>query len=73
MRIGTGWIGWTYDQTLDTPLEGILAAYEGRKEMLRAIFGGDEEPPAASAKRVQHGLVQQLAELAKREKGAIAK
>lgn len=56
---------------MDTPLEGVVAAYEGRKEMLRAIFGGgDEATQKPSAARVQHSLVKQLAELAKRTKGA---
>lgn len=42
-RYGTGWLGWTPEQTLDaTPFE-IIEAHKGRMEMLRAIFGGGEK------------------------------
>ena len=44
-RIGTGWLGWTPDETLDaTPIE-IREAYKGRLEMLKAIFGSSDEKP----------------------------
>lgn len=39
-RLGTGWLGWSERETLDASMSGILLAYEGRGEMLRAIFGG---------------------------------
>lgn len=38
--MGTGWLGWPADVTLDTPMALIVQAYEGRVEMLGAIFGG---------------------------------
>ncbi len=41
-RIGTGWLGWTPDETLDATPAEITLAYEGRLEMLKAIFGGSE-------------------------------
>lgn len=42
-RYGTGWLGWTPEQTLDaTPFE-IIEAHKGRMDMLRAIFGGGEK------------------------------
>jgi hypothetical protein len=44
LEIGMGWLGWTYDQTLDTPMPAIEAAYKGRIAMLKAIFGGDDAP-----------------------------
>ena len=34
-----GWLGWTEQQALDTTIEGIRLAYEGRMDMLGAIFG----------------------------------
>ena len=41
-RIGTGWLGWTPEITLDaTPVE-IQLAYAGRLEMLKAIFGSGQ-------------------------------
>ena len=45
-EIGTGWLGWPPAVTLDaTPME-ITLAYEGRRDMLKALFGAseDEEP-----------------------------
>lgn len=42
-RIGTGWLGWTPDVTLDATPTEIRLAYEGRVEMLRAVFGSSEE------------------------------
>lgn len=45
-RIGTGWLGWTPQDTLDATPTEIMQAYEGRMEMLRAIFGGSEETAA---------------------------
>lgn len=48
-KIGTGWLGWTPEQTLDsTPFE-IMLAHEGRQEMLRAIFGAPEKPEPTNA------------------------
>lgn len=42
-RWGTGWLGWTPDQTLDATPAEITEAYRGRVEMLRSIFGSSEE------------------------------
>lgn len=43
-RIGTGWLGWTPDTTLDSTPHEIMEAYAGRVELLKSIFGGSEEP-----------------------------
>lgn len=49
-RKGTGWLGWTPDDTLDaTPLQ-IVKAMEGKMEMLRAIYGGGEQQDAPGPK-----------------------
>lgn len=41
-RWGTGWLGWSPEQTLSsTPFE-IIEAHKGRMDMLKAIFGGGE-------------------------------
>ena len=51
-----GVLGWTYDQTLDTPMPAIAAALKARRgfvsEILRAVFGDGEPaaPPVASRK-----------------------
>lgn len=44
MEIGTGWIGWTEEQTLKTSIPVILAAYRGRVKMLNSVLGGDDTP-----------------------------
>lgn len=38
-----GWLGWSEGQTLDTSMPAIVMAYEGRLDMLRALFGGGED------------------------------
>lgn len=42
-RIGTGWLGWTAEDTWNASPAEILEAYKGRTEMLAAIFGGTSE------------------------------
>lgn len=45
-EVGTGWLGWTPDETIDAlPIE-IIAAHKGRVAMLKAIYG-DGEPDSA--------------------------
>jgi hypothetical protein len=44
--IGTGWLGWTAEQTLSTAPCEIAAAYQGRLDMFKALFGGEEKPKA---------------------------
>lgn len=60
LEIGTGWIGWTEDQTLATRITTILAAYKGRVGMLKAGFGGKEEAPAAGVSPKDHAAVKAL-------------
>lgn len=38
-KIGTGWFGWTPEETWNATIPELRAAYEGRLEMLKAIFG----------------------------------
>lgn len=54
--IGTGWLGWTEQQTLNTSIPAIEIAWEGRLEMLRVMQFGPgalapvkETPPPAPA------------------------
>jgi hypothetical protein len=42
-RIGTGWLGWAPDTTLDATPAEITLAYEGKQEMLKAIYGSGEK------------------------------
>lgn len=41
-RLGSGWLGWTPDETLDASPAEIMEAYRGRLDMLKAIFGSGE-------------------------------
>ena len=48
-RLGTGWLGWTPKDTLDSTPAEIMEAYKGRLELLRSIFGGKEEAPSPAS------------------------
>jgi hypothetical protein len=55
-RIGTGWLGWTPATTLDATPAEITEAYKGRIELLKAVFGGDQETktkPKATAGQIK--------------------
>lgn len=48
-RVATGKLGWTPSEAWNAgPLE-ILEAWHGRRELLREIFGGTDDKPAAKA------------------------
>jgi hypothetical protein len=51
MKIGTGWIGWTEAQVLETSMPVIEAAYAGRVEMLRAMPGRAAASASAPAEQ----------------------
>jgi hypothetical protein len=42
-RIATGWLGWPPETAWKATPSEIIAAYEGRSELLQAIFGGKSE------------------------------
>jgi hypothetical protein len=42
-KIGTGWLGWTPEATWNATIPELRAAYEGRLEMLKAIFGSEKD------------------------------
>lgn len=44
-RIGTGWLGWTPQETLDATPAEIMLAHEGRMAMLKSIFGSADDKP----------------------------
>ena len=61
-EIGTGWLGWSEEQTLGARITSILAAYKGRLDLLRTIFGGKSAPvdrPPVSGREVK-GLLRSL-------------
>lgn len=51
--IGTGWLSWTPDETWASSPAEIIAAFQCRQDMLRAIFGG-EEPKKFGPKHSAH-------------------
>jgi hypothetical protein len=44
-KLATGWLGWSPEDAWNATPGEIKAAYEGRLDMLKAIFGGGEEKP----------------------------
>lgn len=42
-QIGTGWLGWTPDDTWEATASEIINAQRGRMEMLKALFGSKEQ------------------------------
>jgi len=58
-KFGTGWLGWSPEQTLDTPMPQLFLALEGKIDFLKKTnpFGGGggggekkEADPAVIAK-----------------------
>lgn len=45
-----GWVGYTEEQALQMTIPALELAYEGRCEMLEAIFGGGESADQVSAR-----------------------
>ncbi|HEY8566587.1 MAG TPA: phage tail assembly chaperone [Beijerinckiaceae bacterium] len=41
--IGTGWLGWTPDVTWSATPAEIEAAFKGRVDLLKAVFGGSDD------------------------------
>jgi len=66
-----GWLGWTEAQVLDTTIPAILTAYEGRMDMLKAIFG-ESKPPGAPVSESGPSLFADLKRMAMRQRRAAA-
>ncbi len=70
-RYGTGWLGWSHEQTMATPMPLILEAQAGRIEMitmlLKAVFptkeSGRSKPEPMTAEKRRH-VAQRLLGLA---------
>jgi len=41
-KIGTGWLGWTPEVTLNAALWEIELAYDGKLDLLKAVYGSGE-------------------------------
>ncbi|WP_426615719.1 hypothetical protein [Bradyrhizobium sp. McL0616] len=49
-QIGTGWLGWTPDDTWDATPAEIMNAHSGRLDMLKALFGSKSDDDQAEAR-----------------------
>ncbi|MHC4051497.1 hypothetical protein [Bradyrhizobium sp. 25ACV] len=47
-QIGTGWLGWTPDDTWEATAAEIINAQKGRMDMLKALFGSKEQTAESS-------------------------
>lgn len=47
-QIGTGWLGWTPDDTWEATASEIINAQKGRMDMLKALFGSKEQTADAA-------------------------
>jgi hypothetical protein len=54
--IGTGWLGWSPETTWDATAAEISAAFHGRREMLRSVFGGNPSDSTPSDERDEAGF-----------------
>lgn len=46
-KVGTGWLGWPPATVLTSTMRELRLAYDGKVEMLRAIYGGEDKPGPA--------------------------
>jgi len=51
-KVGTGWLGWPPAVVLGSTMRELRLAYEGKVDMLKAIYGSNEKagPVLTSAK-----------------------
>jgi hypothetical protein len=56
-RIGTGWLGWSPEITLNATATEIIEAYNGHIEMLRAVNGGGDETSSRPTDRPENATL----------------
>lgn len=67
--MATGWLGWSPEQALHTPIPQIVLALEGRTEWHRKTHGiPDPEPQATAKPDVALRLRQAFGQLAAKAK-----
>lgn len=61
-QIGTGWLGWTPDDTWDATPAEIMNAHTGRLDMLKALFGSksDDDGSLASVDKADLNAIGNL-------------
>lgn len=63
--IGSGWLGWTPEETWNATPAEILAAHQGRIDLLQAIFGSPDK--GTTAERTHRYSADQLREVEKQD------
>lgn len=55
-KFGTGWLQWSPEQTLDTPMPQLFLALEGRIDFLKKTnpFGAPDKKPVDPAVIAKH-------------------
>lgn len=67
-KVATGWLGWSPEVALNTPIPQIELALEGRIEWVRKTnpFCGGEAEPEAQASSGSEGLRAKLKAMARK-------
>jgi hypothetical protein len=55
-RLGTGWLGWSPETTWQATPKEIIHAYQGRVEMLKAIYGSKDEEKRTPTERPENAV-----------------
>lgn len=72
-QIGTGWLGWTPDDTWDATAAEIINAHSGRLAMLKALFGSksdDDQPASGSLASIDKAGLNAIGDLTVHSLGA---
>lgn len=62
-QIGTGWLGWTPDDTWDATPAEIMNAHTGRLDMLKTLFGSKSEDDDGSLASVDKADLNAIGDL----------
>ncbi len=62
-QIGTGWLGWTPQETWNATPTEITEAFKGKLAMLKAIHGSAEEEPAPPSEDYTPERLKEIEEL----------
>jgi hypothetical protein len=54
----TGWLDWDFDRAMRADCCAIMLAYEGKLDMLRAIYGSGEDDDDEELEPFQPGLLR---------------
>lgn len=71
-KFGTGWLGWTPDQTLDATPAEITLAFDGHVEKLKAIHGKSEPQKGKDTRPIEEKFRSIFTDLGTQKEGAEA-